>query len=136
MKAQEFILTMRKLIREEVRLAIRDELSLIKDKQKQVQEVKKPIAQQTKQPKYNTGNPFLDEVLAETVVSRGFGGEESPVVMEGFDYTTDDVPSMGSLLASEDVPSSPAPMNTNLPFMKDYSQLMKKADQISKSKSF
>lgn len=129
MKAKEFITTMRKLIREEVRLAIREELGAVK-KAKPIQEIKQKQQQQSK---FNTGNPFLDEVLSETVVGRGFGSEESPVVMEGFDYESGDTPSMSSLLSEEDVPSSPVPGAMGMPFMKDYSQLMKKADQISQN---
>lgn len=137
MKAKEFINVMRKLIREEVRHAIREELGLIKEnKVKQVQEVKRQPVAQPRKPKYNTGNPFLDEVLSETVVGRGFGNEDMPLVTEELSYTSDDIPSMSSLLSEEDVPTNPVPTTMAMPFMKDYSQLMKKADQISQNKMF
>lgn len=137
MKAKEFINVMRKLIREEVRHAIREELGIIKEqKVNQVSEVRKVAPPQPKKPKYNTGNRFLDEVLAETVVTRGFGNENAPLVMEELSYTSEDVPSMSSILSEEDVPNSPVPTSMAMPFMKDYSQLMKKADQISQNKMF
>ena len=122
---------MRKIIREEVRVAVKEALKETRTTSKQVVEQKRPTT--STQQKYNTGNKFLDDVLSETVVTRDFGREESYGGGD-FGFTTDDIQVSG-LMSEEDVPSSPLPQSATLPFMKDYSAVLKKAEKLSESRS-
>jgi len=137
MKASQFITIMRKLIREEVRAAVKQELSVLTEAlqpSKKVLSNKTPIKQKQTVKNY-TGNPLIDEVLSETVVGRDFGSEGPSVTSDytDFAYTSNDVPVYSDEQSSyDDLPqqvSDPA-----MPFMKNYSKLLEKADQISKNK--
>lgn len=142
MKAKEFITTLRKIIREEVRAAVKQELNEVlngSQNQKSVvrSEVKRqPAPRQPAQPPqsmFNTGNPVLDGVLSETIVPRGFGNDGPSVVSEYEDmsFTTDMIPtSLNTAMSSEDLPSN-VPLDSTMPFVRDYSQVLEKAEKIS-----
>lgn len=141
MKTKEFIQSLRKLIREEVRAAVREELkSVIVESNRQpiMKQQTQPQPQQKKQPiKYNTGNPLLDEVLSETIVPRGFGGESGPMVSdyEDFGFTTNSIPSpsMDAMMSQEDaLPQTSIYNDPTMAFVKDYSAVLKKSEQLSK----
>lgn len=140
MKAKEFITVLRTLIREEVRSAVRQELKQALSENKlitsnQTSSKQKPI-------KKYTGNPMLDEVLNETKLTSDF--RQSPDVSEWpeMSYTTDNMPSLQSQASMMDVDinedyEAPLPQtNQGLPFMKDYTKLMKRADEIAQQKQF
>lgn len=115
MNTKEFISVMRKIIREEVRAAVRQELNEgFVAKQKSTQNP------QAKKPNINTGNKLLDEVLSETVVPRGFGSE-GPAVSSDF-YPTEE--------HNEEF----AGLGGTAAFVKDYSAVLRRADEISKNK--
>ncbi len=138
MKTKEFIQSLRKLIREEVRAAVRDELSGIINESIKAQKPKQQSQpqQQYKKPSnsnFNTGNATLDEILAETIVPRGFGGESGPAVSDYTDmhFTTNDVPqSLSTIVSDEDLPITTGYSDPTMMFVKDYSAIMNKANQI------
>ncbi len=146
MKAKDFVQVLRKLIREEVRAAVRQEVkeimieSVHRAAKLPIEEkvVTRPQPQQQKQSvssRFNTGNSMLDEVLAETIVPRGFGGENGPMVADinEFGFTSNDVPTAGlsSMLTEEDLPVTSQYSDPTMQYVKDYSAVLKKADQIS-----
>lgn len=169
MKAQDFISLLRKVIREEVRSAIRVELNekfgnnkkpLLQQKKTtslmEVTSVAKPqpppqpLIRREARPPVNTGNPLLNQLLAETVVERDFGGETSPYVGGGGDYSPEPQYSPEMLTESGTIPQPmneeaimddssalpSTPVGQNFPFMKDYSEVLKKAEQISNNRNF
>lgn len=136
MKAKDFIKVLRAVIREEVRNAVRHELTQVLTENKK--SLSKPSIQQ--QPKKFTGNSVLDQVLNETRLTSDFR-QSSNVGYDDFgSFDTSNINHEPvSLIDIEPTDSyeSPLPeMSSTLPFMKDYSQLMKKADQISTQKQF
>lgn len=146
MKAKEFISVLRTLIREEVRAAVRQELNevLAEGKRpvnttlKSTQVAKKP----TQQTKKYTGNPMLDQVLNETRLTSDFRQPANVGYDDFGSFTTNNIPtqamptSMMDMDISDDYESPLPEMSPSLPFMKDYTQLMKKADQIAQQKQF
>jgi len=105
MKTKEFITIMRKIIREEVRSAIRQELT----------ENRTPNVPRKKL-EINTGNSLIDEILSETVVPRGFGSDGPAVSME------------------DDYVGGTSDFGATTPFVKDYSAILKRADEIANKK--
>lgn len=136
MKAKEFIQSLRKLIREEVRAAVRDELSGLLNESTKTQKPKQQSQQQYKKPStlnFSTGNSAIDEILAETIVPRGFGGESGPAVSDYADmnFVTNDIPqSMNTLMSEEDLPATTGYNDPTMMFVKDYSAVINKANQI------
>lgn len=146
MKAKEFISVLRTLIREEVRAAVRQELNemLTEGKKTATTQIKSTaVSKKPLQPtKKYTGNPVLDQVLNETRLTSDFR-QSADVGYDDFgSFTSNNIPSQTmptSIMDMEinDDYESPLPeMSPSLPFMKDYTQLMKKADQISQQKQF
>lgn len=147
MKAKEFISVLRTLIREEVRAAVRQELNeMLTEGKKSVnatQQIKSIVASKkpTQVTKRYTGNSVLDQVLNETRLTSDFR-QSADVGYDDFgSFTTNNVPtqampSMMDMDISEDYESPLPEMSPSLPFMKDYTQLMKKADQIAQQKQF
>lgn len=158
MKTKEFITALRKVIREEVRSAVRQEIKdILVESVHRAADIK-PIVQervvqkqvqptQQKAAKKYTGNPVLDQVLSETTLTSDFRSSTNV----GYDdyqdfgtFTADQVqpsamPSMMDMDVADDIGGDlnvPVPASSQMPFMKDYSQLLKKADQISAQKQF
>lgn len=130
MNTKDFIKALRAVIREEVRAAVRQEVKAIL-----TENTSRPKPQQ--QPKRYTGNNILDQVLNETRLTPEF--RQSPNVdYQEFSFTSDQVQPTQPLASMLDMDISddagdylPSANTSALPFMKDYTQLMKKADQIS-----
>lgn len=140
MNTKDFVKVLRTVIREEVRSAVREELKSVLTESK----VKKqPTQAKTQQPqkKSLTGNPLLDQVLNETKLTSEFR-QSADVGYDDFgSFTTNNIqaqtaPSMMDMDIQDDYESPLPEMNPGMPFMKDYSQLMKRADQISQQKQF
>lgn len=140
MNTKEFVKVLRAVIREEVRTAVRQELKeVLSGNRTQT----KPAIQQPKKPIKNiTGNPVLDQVLNETKLTSDFR-QSADVGYDDFGTFTSNVvqaPQMPTSMMDLDLDESyesPLPeMNPSMPFIKDYSQLMKRADQISAQKQF
>lgn len=137
MKGSEFINLMRKVIREEVRTVVREELKTIKPllmEKQQPTVTKKPTPttfarpQRTK-PLVQFEGP-LKSILEETARSMQFAPSEEE----------EEWPEMNmGMMTSEDVPASMGRTNmrvamSNDPteaFMKDYSKVLKTAEQIA-----
>jgi hypothetical protein len=144
MKSIDFIKVLRKVIREEVRTVVKEELQaykpLLKETTKQV--TTKPIAQKAQpkvkpMPDLGVKGPLAD-VLKETYAAM----QQTPTsIMEGYEDidTTNDWPDMnGGTFTSEHAPAMaptrPQPTQRFNPdpmagLMKDYSAVMKAADQ-------
>jgi hypothetical protein len=141
MNTKEFIKALRAVIREEVRTAVRQEMSaiLVETKQPQKSHNQKQVISNKQTPvKTITGNPILDQVLSETTLTPEFR-QSADVGYDNFSFTTDDVKapvSMMNMDIVDDIEQDLPPSTSTLPFMKDYSQLMKKADAISAQKQF
>ena len=93
---------------------------------------------QQPQKKSITGNPLLDQVLSETKLTSEFR-QSADVGYDDFgSFTTQNIQptSMMDMDIADDYESPLPEMNPGMPFMKDYTQLMKKADQISQQKQF
>lgn len=147
MNTKDFVKVLRAVIREEVRSAVRQEMSQILtevkkstkqvDTRKQYSPTKPPINQN----KSITGNPILDQVLNETKLTSEFR-QSADVGYDDFgSFTTNTIQSTQSTSIMDmdvvDDYESPLPdMSSGMPFMKDYTQLMKRADQISSQKQF
>lgn len=146
MKGSEFINIMRKVIREEVRAVVKDELSYMKTLINEIKtkqpETKAPALQQKRQaPPVKRSQPIvqldgmLGDILNETAQSML---NESA----GYDSETADWPSMGDMMTSDDIPAISHMMPQSQPqiqqnrfdpdptaaFIKDYSAVMKAAD--------
>lgn len=137
MNTKEFIQSLRKLIREEVRSAVRDELHSVLNESTKPKEVKKQIVSTPKQVNklsFNTGNSILDEVLAETVVPRGFGGESGPMVSDydNIGYSSNADTGLSSMMSDDELPQTSMYNDPTMAFVKDYSAVLKKAEQIRK----
>lgn len=148
MNTKDFVKALRSVIREEVRSAVREELKSILTESKTARPVQKSTVRyntQTPVKKY-TGNSILDQVLNETKLTSDFKNQSNV----GYDSDYQDFGSFSTNnVTSQETPTSimdmdivddyesPLPqMDPTMPFMKDYSQLMKKADQISAQKQF
>lgn len=145
MNTKEFVKALRSVIREEVRSAVRQEIKeiLIESVQqaanvptKQVQ----PQVQRQQAYKKYTGNSVLDQVLNETRLTPDF--RQSPAVdyEDTVSFTSEDIRPqqtsfMGLMNGDMDSDDLPVSSTSDLPFMKDYSQLLKKADKISSNRS-
>ena len=136
MKGSEFINLMRKVIREEVRTVVREELKAIKpllmEKQQQTV-IKKPTTQiarpQRTKPLVQFEGP-LKSILEETARSMQSAPseeeEEWPEMNMGM-MTSEDVPaSMGHTSMRAAMSNDPTTA-----FMKDYSKVLKTAEQIA-----
>lgn len=117
MKASQFISTLRKIIREEVNIAVKQQL-----KEHFGQSSKNNTTKTSN--KYNTGNSMLDELLSETVLSKDFVGESEMGNM--FNVSATDITDTGQGYQSN-LHGDPTSK-----FVKDYSAVLKKADQIAK----
>ena len=141
MKASQFASVIKKLIHEEVKLAVREELRPIKA---MLAEIKKPAKQAPMQgapiPKRTTPVVTFDgpigQILNETAQSMNNQHEEWPDVNNGA-FTADQASSFGgtslmSMMESspEDLPVSNYGSDPTLAFVKDYSAVMKAADQF------
>ncbi len=142
MNTKDFIKALRAVIREEVRAAVRLEMKTILMEAKQQPQrsaTQKPLVQHKQTTtKTITGNPVLDQVLSETTLTSDFR-QSADVTYDEFNFTSKDVSaplSMMNMDISEDIEQDIPTSAGSLPFMKDYSQLMKKADQIATQKQF
>lgn len=140
MNTKEFVKVLRAVIREEVRTAVRQELSevLSENKRSLKSVTQQPIKKTASRP--ITGNPILDQVLSETKLTSDFR-QSADVGYDDFgSFTTNNVPQEPTSIMDMDIHDdyeSPLPdMSSGMPFMKDYSQLLKKADQIAQQKQF
>ena len=141
MKGSEFINLMRKVIREEVRAVVKDELGYIKTL----------IAEsKTKQPEYKApqqrpaapvrrSQPIvqldgvLGDILRETQESMlnesaGYSAETEEWSHMGELMTSDHVPSMAQMMAPPTMQSNRFDPDPTAAFVKDYSAVMKAAD--------
>lgn len=146
MKGSEFINLMRKVIREEVRAVVKDEMSymktLIKEIKTQQPETRVPATQQKRQaPPIRRSQPIvqLDGVLGDILNETANSMLNESV---GYEEETAEWPSMGDMMTSDDVPamshmipgSQAAPQYSRFDsdptaaFIKDYSGVMKAAD--------
>ncbi len=140
MKASQFASILRKLIHEEVRLAVKEELKPIKA---MLAEGRKPVKQSTPQrpstPKRS--NPLvsfdgpISQILNETAQSMINQQEEWPDMNNGT-FTAEHAQNFGgsslmSMLDStpEDLPAMGYGADPTAAFIKDYSAVMKAADQ-------
>lgn len=141
MNTKDFVKVLRAVIREEVRAAVRQEIgSLLTESRIKQPRPLQPKPQQSRQPlKPITGNPILDQVLSETKLTPEFR-QSTEVAYDDFSFTTNDVPvnktSIMDMDVSEDTYDNLPEAPSTMPFMKDYSLLLKKADQISAQKQF
>lgn len=143
MNTKDFVKILRSVIREEVRSAVREELKVLTENRIPAKQVIQSKPRQVSAPsKSITGNPILDQVLSETKLTSDFR-QTADVGYDDFgSFTSNNIQSMQPPTSMmdydiEDNYESPLPeMNPSMPFMKDYSQLMKKADQISSQKQF
>lgn len=140
MKAKDFIKVLRTVIREEVRLAVRQELKEVLNENKKPA-INLPSKQTSNQQiKKYTNNPILDQVLNETKLTPDFRQSSNVGYDDIGSFTTNNISSNNSSIMdiepTDDYESSLPEMSSTLPFMKDYSQLMKKADQIASQKQF
>lgn len=141
MNTKEFVKVLRAVIREEVRAAVKQELAVVLlESKKQT----RPITQTRPAPKNTnnksiTGNPVLDQVLNETKLTSDFR-QSADVGYDDFgSFTTNNIQQPTSMMEMDVVDDyeSPLPdMGSSMPFMRDYSQLLKKADQIAQQKQF
>ncbi len=134
MKGSEFISLIRKVIREEVRTVVREELKVIKPllMEKQLTVTKKPMTPVARPQKTQSSIQFngpLKSILEETARS-----------MQSTPSEEDEWPEMNmGMMTSEDVPATMGRTNmraamSNDPtaaFVKDYSHVLKTAEQIA-----
>jgi len=142
MNTKDFIKALRAVIREEVRSADRQEIGAILTESRSHNQrlaQPKPVQKTRQASKIITGNPILDQVLSETKLTPEF--RQSPDI--GYDelsYTTKSIPatqpSLMNMDAAEEYYDELPATDPTMPFMKDYSQLLKKADQIASQKQF
>lgn len=146
MKGSEFINLMRKVIREEVRAVVKDELSYMKTLINEIKtkqpETKAPALQQKRQaPPVRRSQPIvqLDGVLGDILNETAQGMLNESM---GYEDETAEWPSMGDMMTSDDIPAmshmmpqAQAPTQHNRfdpdptsAFIKDYSAVMKAAD--------
>lgn len=144
MKAKEFLTALRTLIREEVRAAVKQELTEALQKRPASKPTGQRVEQRKPQPtKKYSGNSILDQVLNETRLTSDFN-QSTTVDFDEMSFTSDQVPApayaptsmIDMLSADDDAGYEPVTNTESLPFMKDYSKLLQRADQISTQKSF
>lgn len=141
MNTKDFVKALRAVIREEVRAAVRQEVKAILSENTRAAEPSIRQQRQAQPLKKYTGNSILDQVLNETKLTSDFR-QSTDVVYEDFGtFTTEDVkpiPQLTSMMdmdVNDDMGGDLPSVNTSaLPFMKDYTALMKKADQISQGR--
>ena len=154
MKAVDFAKILKEVIKKEVRSVIREELREALGKAPQApQRSKTPTSAQEmflaepkpqpKQPiKALTGNAGLDSILAETANAMRNGTsamieDDQSFPSMGEVFTADQAQGFDHMMNAQDItPPSPA-MNPNDPtaaFMKDYSQVLQKAESINSRK--
>jgi hypothetical protein len=142
MKASEFASILRQVIREEVKMAIKEELKPIKAL---LAEQKKPIQKtaptQLPKPAPRRSAPIvsfdgpLGSILNETAQTMYREPAEDWPDMNGGAFTADDAHSFGaaslsSMLGQEDaLPATSYGSDPTMAFMKDYSAVLKAADQ-------
>jgi hypothetical protein len=151
MKASDFAKILKEVIRKEVRTVIRQELrEALKTNKQPVREGGPyegmsftPASKEAKAaPVPKTGNVSLDGILAETANAVRNG--QSAMIEDDAAYpdmasqfTADQAQGFGHMMNAQDIaPPSPA-MNPNDPtaaFMKDYSQVLQKAESINSRK--
>jgi len=142
MNTKEFVKVLRAVIREEVRSAVRQEMSQLLMESKPTLRSQQTKQQPRKQPASLTGNPILDQVLSETKLTSEFR-QSADVGYDDFGtFNTNSIPiqqqqaSIMDMDVQEDYESPLPEMNPTMPFIKDYTQLMKRADQIASQKQF
>lgn len=122
MKAQEFVKLLRKVIREEVRSVVGDELRRVLNEEiatskPQVREQSKPKQRTMQRMEYQRDYPLvsMDDIFADTRANMaGFGSEEAgPIVEETYN------------------PELPVSSAQTMTLIKDYSALLKRADEIA-----
>jgi hypothetical protein len=146
MKASQFVEILRKVIREEVRSVVKEELKSLKPLLKESKPVvaPKPVVQQRPAPKRTqplvTIEGALGDILRETAESmRGQNVEDDWIDMNGGPMTTADVNTfaMNSFTPQEE--SRPVQPKFNfsgdptMAFVKDYSKVLKQADQLAQN---
>jgi len=122
MKAQEFVKLLRTVIREEVRSVVGDELRKVLNEE--ITTSKTPIQEQTKskqkpiqRTKYQRDYPLvtMEDIFADTRANMGgFGNDE-----------------MGSNIEETYNPELPVSNAQTMTLIKDYSSLLKRADEIA-----
>ena len=135
-KSDKLKLVIRKIVREEVSIAIKEVITELKQPQKKVLRQKKNIVEK----KQYTNNSVLNEVLNETD-----GFEEYPTMGEGV-YDSNKMgeivssaygnkkPDSDQMVASMGVDPNRVDDSVKDIFTKDYSKLLKKVDEKSKQK--
>lgn len=138
MNAKNFVLTLRKIIREEVRTAVRQEVKqLLQEQQRNTAPRQaKPTTQKRTSPVVFDGP--LSSILNETAESMySSPQQEEWQDMGGGTFTADQAQGFGlsALMNQETSAADPAPSHfagdPTLAFMKDYSAVMKAADKFA-----
>jgi len=151
MKASDFAKILKEIIRKEVRSVIREELNEALGRAPQPSRTPRSAQEmflaepkpQPKQPiKALTGNAGLDSILAETAnaIRNGTSAmieDDQSFPSMGEMFTADQAQGFGHMVNQDQaLPTSPA-INPNDPtaaFMKDYSQVLQKAEAINSRK--
>lgn len=122
MKAQEFVKLLRKVIREEIRSVVGDELRKVLNEEiattkPAVREQTKPKQKTIQRMQYQRDYPLvsMEDIFADTRANMaGFGSEEAgPIVEETYN------------------PELPVSSAQTMTLIKDYSALLKRADEIA-----
>jgi hypothetical protein len=142
MKGSEFINLMRKVIREEVRAVVKDELGYIKTliSETKAKQPEYKVPQQKRQaPPVKRSQPIvqldgvLGELLNETAQSMlnestGYSDQMEDWPSLGDMMTTDDIPAMTHMAPSSPMQNNRFDPDPTAAFIKDYSAVMKAAD--------
>lgn len=144
MKATDFAKILRKIIKEEVRTVIRQELrEALKTNKQPVRDIQSIThAPVTQKPIPKTGNMSLDGILAETANSVRNGTstmieDDAAYPDMASQFTADQAQGFGHMTSTQDIAQPSPAMNPNDPttaFMKDYSQVLKTAEAINSKK--
>tara|TARA_S200002703_G_C3801176_1_gene247613 strand:+ start:583 stop:1032 length:450 start_codon:yes stop_codon:yes gene_type:complete len=149
MKAADFAKILKKIIKEEVRTVIRQELrEALKTNKQPVRDIQSTThAPVTQKPIPQTGNISLDGILAETAnaVRNGTSAmieDDQAYPDMASQFTADQAQGFGHMMNhmnqhDEPAPTQPAMVNPNDPtaaFMKDYSGVLKTAEAINSKK--
>lgn len=145
MKAADFAKILKEVIKKEVRSVIREELNEALGRTPTIAQ-ERFLAESKPQPKQPikalTGNASLDSILTETANAVRSGA--SPMIEDdqsfpsmGETFTADQAQGFGHMMNQHQAPTTPPAINPNDPtaaFIKDYSQVVQKAEAINNTK--
>ena len=143
MKKSDFKFMIRKIVREEVAMAIQEVITELKQPVQQVQQkISKPKQQKIIEKKTFSKNSVLNDVLNETAMSdmedwpsMGGGTFDSDSANQILSSAYSDV-NPGTDMSNGDIIATPdAPDNIKNLFNKDYGQILKKSIEKSKGRN-